>query len=87
MLLSNAVAACVVLALSSVLFPLAVFLVSIGEGVVANLVRMGEEGADLDLYRCSQKLVRSDTGRRLPERFCLGGSAESGLVPYMKGGR
>jgi hypothetical protein len=54
--------------------------------VLTNFVRTGEDGADLELYKCSQKLVRSDTGSRLPERLCLGGSADTGrLVPYMEG--
>jgi hypothetical protein len=75
------------LASSSDRLPLTVFLVSIGEGVLTNFVRTGDEGADLELYRFSQKLVRSDTGSRLPERLCLGGSADTGrLVPYMEGG-
>jgi hypothetical protein len=74
---------------SSDRLPLAVRLVSItftGEGVDVNLVRIGEDGADFDLYNCSQKLVRSGTGRRLPDRRCLGGSADSGLEPNMEGG-
>ena len=83
MLLSRAVAACAVLAGSSDRLPLASFLVSIGEGVETNLMSTGEEGADFDLYSCSQKLVRSETGRRLPDLLCLGGSADAGLVPYM----
>ncbi len=83
MLLSSAVAACAVLAGSLDRLPLASFLVSIGEGVETNLMRTGEEGADFDLYNCSQKLVRSETGSRLPDRLCLGGSADAGLVPYM----
>ncbi len=52
MLLSRVVAACVALLWSSDLLPLAVLLVSItltGEGVEVNLVRTGEDGADLDL--------------------------------------
>ncbi len=88
MLLSNVVAACVALLWSSDRLALAVRLVSItftGDGVDVNLVRIGEDGADFDLYNCSQKLVRSDTGRRLPDRRCLGGSADSGLEPNMEG--
>ncbi len=54
-----------------------------GEGVEVNLVRIEEEGADLELYSCSQKLVRSDTGNRLAERFCLGGYADCGRDPDM----
>jgi hypothetical protein len=89
MLSSNRVAACVVLLWSSDRLALAVRLVSItftGDGVDVNLVRIGEDGADFDLYNCSQKLVRSDTGKRLPDRRCLGGSADSGLEPNMEGG-
>ncbi len=88
MLSSSTVAACAVLLWSSDRLALAVLLVSItftGDGVDVNLVRIGEDGADFDLYSCSQKLVRSDTGNRLPDRRCLGGSADCGLDPNMEG--
>jgi hypothetical protein len=48
-----------------------------------ELVRIAEDGADLELKSCSQMLVRSDMGNRLPDRFYLGGSADRGLDPDM----
>jgi hypothetical protein len=62
-----------------------------GEGVEQYLRRTGEEGADWDWYLVSQKLVRSDTLKRLADRFCVGGSADwgldscNGLTPYICG--
>jgi hypothetical protein len=58
---------------------------------VRYLVRTGEVGADWEWCLVSQKLVRSDTLNRLPDLFCVGGSADNGLVncrgltPYICG--
>jgi hypothetical protein len=41
--------------------PLRVIITLGGVGVVEYLVRIGEEGADLEKYLVSQKLVRSET--------------------------
>jgi hypothetical protein len=68
-----------------------VFIPLAGEGVVQYLSRTGEEGADWEWYLVSQKLVRSDTFRRLADLFCVGGSTDwglencSGLIPYICG--
>jgi hypothetical protein len=40
-----------------------------GEGVEEYLSRTGEVGADWEWYLVVQKLVRSDTLRRLPDLF------------------
>ncbi len=63
--------------------PLRVIITLGGVGIVEYLVRMGEEGADLEKYLVSQKLVRSETLSRLPDLRCLGGSAEYGLVVWI----
>ncbi len=60
MLLSSAVAACVVLASSSDRLPLAVFRVSIGEGVLTNLTRTGDEGTDLEPKNLSDLTLEVD---------------------------
>jgi hypothetical protein len=41
--------------------PLLIIFTLGGVGVVEYLVRIGEDGADLEKYLVSQKLVRSDT--------------------------
>jgi hypothetical protein len=56
--------------------PLLVFIPLAGDGVVQYFRRTGEEGAEWEWYLVSQKLVKSDTLRRLAERFCVGGSAD-----------
>jgi hypothetical protein len=68
-----------------------VYITLAGEGVVQYLSRTGDEGADWEWYLVSQKLVRSDTFRRLADLLCVGGSADCGLdklvglIPYICG--
>ncbi len=67
------------------------FITLAGEGVEQYLRRTGEEGAEREWYLVSQKLVRSETFRRLADLLCVGGSADwgldklIGLIPYICG--
>ena len=56
--------------------PRLVFITLAGEGVELNLRRTGEDGADWEWYLVSQRLVKSETFRRLADLLCLGGSAD-----------
>jgi hypothetical protein len=49
--------------------PRLVYIPLAGEGVVQYRSKTGEEGADWEWYLVSQKLVRSETFRRLADLF------------------